>query len=450
VVFQRTYGGENWDHGSSVRQTTDGGYVTVGRTDSYGAGENDVWLVRTDALGDTMWTRTYGGENSDRGHSVQQTADSGYVLAGYTNSFGAGSYDIWLIRTDASGDTLWTRTYGDTLLEDGFSVRETADGGYIIVGSTQSYGAGESDIWLIKTDASGDTLWTRTYGDTGLEFGHSVQQTADGGYVIVGGTESHGAGDFDVRLVRADALGDTMWTRTYGGENSDYGYSVAQTMDGGYIVAGFTKSFGAGNEDVWLLKTDSMGDTAWTRTFGDSARNLGYSVDVTADSGYVIVGFTGLADPDCWLIKTDGDGGTMWTRIFGGLADDVGSSVEQTADGGYIIGGYTMSFGAGWYDFWLIKTDTAGLLAVEEPGTPDTRRVESATILSGTMRYQATAGSSRQSAELVDLSGRKVVDLKPGENDISRLSPGVYFVREEGPRGQGSEGPSVRKVVIQR
>jgi hypothetical protein len=212
-------------------------------------------------------------------------------------------------------------------------------------------------------------------------------------------------------------------------------------------VVGYTASFGAGHWDVWLLKTDSVGDTVWTRTFGSSARDLGNSVDMTTDGGYIIVGSTGSAAPDCWLIKTDLNGDTSWTRTYGGPDSDGGSSVEQTPDGGYIIAGHA---GVRWVDAWLIKSDAEGLLAVEEPGSPCACRAAAATIVSRTLRYRPTDGSSRQSAELVDLTGRDVMDLKPGENDISRLSPGVYFVREEGSRIPGSEGPSVRKVVIQR
>jgi predicted secreted protein len=260
ITFQRTYGGTNHDWGWSVVQTTDGGYVIAGATKSFGAGSYDVYLVKTDASGDTVWTRTYGGTDDDWGRSLAQTADGGYVITGYSESYGAGGCDVWLIRADASGDTIWTRTYGGTRDDYGYSVRQTADGGYVITGETWFYGVGFCDVWLIKTDASGDTMWTRTYGGTDYDRGESVLQTADGGYVITGETSSFGAGGSDVWLIKTDAAGDTMWTRTFGGAGNDYDESVAQTADGGYIIAGYTGSFSAGGLDAWLIKTDSAGN----------------------------------------------------------------------------------------------------------------------------------------------------------------------------------------------
>jgi hypothetical protein len=446
-AFQRAYGGEMEDYGYSARQAADGGYIIVGKTQSYGAGGNDVWLVRTDERGDTLWTRTFGGPGYDEGRSVAQTPDGGYVIAGHTNSFGAGGFDVWLIRTDGYGDSVWTRTFGGAAGENGFSVQVTSDSGYVITGYTSSYGAGGFDVWLVRTDPNGDTMWTRAYGGPSFDVGTSIQQTADGGCIISGGTQSFGAGDFDIWLLKTDSMGDSVWTRTFGGSGSEYTGSVLQAEDGALVVAGYTDSYGAGEEDVWLLKIDSMGDTAWTRTFGSSARDFGKSVDVTADSGFVIVGYTGSTDHDCWLIKTDRDGGTTWTRTFGGLADDAGCSVVQTEDGGYVIGGYTMSYGAGWTDFWLIKTDTAGLLAVEKPANPGARRAAAATIVSRTLWYQPTANSSQPTAELLDIAGRVVMSLQPGPNDIRRVTPGIYFVRSAD-SGKRSED-CVRKIVIQ-
>jgi hypothetical protein len=174
-------------------------------------------------------------------------------------SFGAGSYDVYLVKTDSIGDTLWTRTYGGTTMDVGQSVAQTADGGYIVAGATFSYGAGMVDVYLIKTDSVGDTAWTRTYGDSDFDGGESVAQTSDGGYIVTGYTESYGAGMEDAYLIKADSLGDTLWTNTFGGNDEDWGYSVTQTADGGYIIAGWTSSYGAGMVDFYLIKTDPLG-----------------------------------------------------------------------------------------------------------------------------------------------------------------------------------------------
>jgi hypothetical protein len=289
----------------------DGGYIVTGYIWPHGAGSADVWLVKTDANGDTSWTRTFGGEGDDAGNSVQQTQDGGYVIAGTTYSYGAGQGDVWFIKVDADGSLAWCKTFGGVSYDEGESVQQTQDGGYIIAGTTWSYGAGWHDVWLIRTDAAGDTVWTRTFGGAQEDWGGSVQQTRDGGYVIVGGTMSHGAGSADVWLVKTDANGDTSWTRTFGGEGDDAGNSVQQTQDGGYIVTGYTRSYGAGGYDVWLIKTDANGDTAWTRTFGGSSDDEGYSVQPTSDGGYIIAGCTGsfgAGGYDVWLIKTDAEG----------------------------------------------------------------------------------------------------------------------------------------------
>jgi len=228
---------------------------------SYGTGYSDVYLIKTDSFGDTRWTRTYGGPSWDGGYSVVLTSDGGYIIAGETWSFGAGVIDIYLIKTDSLGDTIWTKTYGGTGWDCGRSVTQTSDGGYIIAGYTESYGVG-GDFYLIKTDENGDTIWTRTYGGTGWDCGRSVAQTSDGGYIIAGYTRSYGAGADDVYLIKTDSLGDTLWTRTYGGTDYEYGYLLAQTSDGGYIVVGNTYSYGAGMTDVYLIKTDSLGNVA--------------------------------------------------------------------------------------------------------------------------------------------------------------------------------------------
>ncbi|MCX6841624.1 MAG: T9SS type A sorting domain-containing protein [candidate division WOR-3 bacterium] len=375
ITFQRTYGGTANEDGRSVQQTTDGGYIIAGWTDSYGAG-GDLYLIKTNANGDTVLTRTFGGVGIDIASAVQQTADGGYIIAGWTTSFGAGDPDVYLIKTDAAGDTLWTRTYGGSMEDYGFSVLQTADSGYIIAGQTNSFGAGATDFYLVKTNATGDTLWSRTYGGAGDDWGNSVQQEADGGYIIAGYTSSFGAGDADVCLIKTDANGDTLWSRTYGGTYEDWGASVQQTTDGGYIIAGDATDSGGDNYNVYLIKTGANGDTLWTRTFGGAYGDLGYSVQQTADSGYVIVGYTesfGAGNRDVYLIKTDASGDTLWTRSFGGSDQDFGNSVQQTNDGGYIITGGTDSYGAGNNDVYLLKTDSLGNVAVAETKASPTR-----------------------------------------------------------------------------
>jgi len=360
TLWTKTYGGTGSDRGESVCQTTDGDYIIAGSTRSFGAGGSDVWLIKTDANGDTLWTRTFGGTDTDRGFSVCKSTNDGYAIAGYTSSYGAGGNDVYLIKTDANGDTLWTKTFGGTGSDRSLSVCKTTDDGYIIAGYTNSYGAGGNDVYLVRTDANGDTLWTKTYGGTDNDWGRSVCQTTDGGYVITGETLSYGIGLYDVYLIKTDCNGDTLWTKTYGGTGNDYGFSVCQTIDEDYLIVGYTSSFGKSLGDVYLIKTDSNGNTYWQETYGGYYTDCGYSICEIVGGGYVIAGETwsfGAGQGDVYLIKTDIAGCIIWTKTIGGITSDHGYSIRQTTDEGFIIAGYTDSFGAGGNDVYLIKTD---------------------------------------------------------------------------------------------
>jgi len=363
TLWTRTYGGADYDEGSSVLETSDRGYIIVGFTRSFGAGSSDIYLVKTDPGGDTVWTRTYGGTDDDRGLSVQETSDGGYILVGVTNSFGAGEYDVYVIQTDPDGDTLWTRTYGGTDDDGGLSVQETSDGGYIVVGATESFGGGDQDIYLLNIDREGNSLWSKTYGGSGDDTGYWVRKTSDDAYIIAGSTYSFGAGNSDVYLIEANSDGDTVWTRTYGGPGWERGNSVEQTADGGYIVGASTGG------DVYLIKVDSLGEVLWTRTYGVTHSDGGKSVQQVRDGGYIIVGYTSSPTDrvDSYLIKTDVNGNALWTKTYGGGSYDFMFSVQQTSDGGYIVAGFTSSFGAGRSDVWVIKTGPE--IGVEEEET---------------------------------------------------------------------------------
>jgi uncharacterized delta-60 repeat protein len=359
VTFAKTYGGT--DYAFSVQQTSDSGYIIAGTTRSFGAGNEDIILIKTDANGNIIWAKTYGGIDPDLAHSVQQTSDGGYILAGYTLSFGAGFYDAFLVKTDANGNIIWPKTYGGTYYDYAYSVQQTSDGGYIVAGYTYSFSAG--DILLIKTDANGNIIWAKTYGGTYWDEAYSVQQTSDGGYIVAGYTDSFGAGGSDIFLIKTDANGNVIWAKTYGGTYYDYAYSVQQISDGGYIVAGYTYSFGAGWYDVFLIKTDANGDLEWAKTYGGTDHDLAYSVQHTSDGGYIVAGITypfGASYYDIFLIKTDANGNIIWDKTYGGTDHDLAYSVQHTSDGGYIVAGETNSFGAGYYDIFLIKTDANG------------------------------------------------------------------------------------------
>lgn len=375
ITFECWYGGSQREEGQSVMQTSDDGYAMCGYTKSFGDSDGDVYLVRTDEYGDTLWTRTFGGSSYEQSFRVEQTNDDGFIIAGLTHSFGSLS-QMYLIKTDSSGNLDWQGTYGGGYVEYGYSAQQTSDNGYIICGSTNTYGAGSYDMYLVKTDSLGVMDWQKAFGGTGNDRGHTVDQTDDGGYILAGYTHSFGAGGADVYLVRTDESGDTLWTGTYGGSDDDlphYGRCVRQTYDGGFVVAGYTKSYGAGLYDMYLLKTDSLGNMEWEETYGGSDMDTGRSVEQLPDGGFIIAGSTknfGAVLYDVYLVRTDADGGVIWTETFGGAEYDYGESVQQTTDGGYIIGGYTKSYGSGEFDFYLIKTEP-DMTGIEETGSQE-------------------------------------------------------------------------------
>jgi nicotinamide riboside kinase len=360
--FAKTYGGAYNDEATSVQQTSDGGYIVAGGTYSFGAGSRDIFLIKTDAIGNIIWAKTYGGTGWDDAYSVQQTSDGGYIVAGRTDSFGAGSRDIFLIKTDANGNIIWAKTYGGTNYDEAYSVQQTSDGGYIVAGYTWSFGAGSRDLFLIKTDASGNIIWAKIFGGTGGGEAYSVQQTSDGGYIVAGYTFSFGAGYSDIFLIKTDASGNVQWAKTYGGTSYDGAYSVQQTSDGGYIVAGTTWSFGAGSYDIFLIRTDANGNIIWAKTYGGTNDDYALSIQQTSDGGYIVACWTwsfGAGYSDALLVKTDANGNLQWAKTYGGTYWDGAFPVQQTPDGGYIVAGHTTFVGAG-DDIFLIKTDANG------------------------------------------------------------------------------------------
>ena len=356
VEFNKAYGGGGFDGATSVIEASDGGFAIAGYTDSFGAGQNDVWLIKTDSNGNVEFNKTYGGADDDVAWSIVETSDGGFALAGRTESFGAGSLDAWLIKTDSKGNVEFNKTYGGGYDDAASSVVETSDGGFAIAGRTNPSGAGQNDAWLIRADSNGNVEFIKTFGGYASDGAESVVQTSDGGFAIAGFTESSGSGARDAWLVKTDSKGNVEFNKTYGGKDFDYVNSLAETSDG-FALAGNTKSFGGSDEGVWLIKTDSNGNVQFNKTYGDANEDVALSLVETSDRGFALGAITESSDTenlDALLIKTDSKGNVELNETYGGKGSAYVNSLLETS-GGFAIAGRTAPFGAGQEDAWLLK-----------------------------------------------------------------------------------------------
>jgi hypothetical protein len=362
LVWNQTYGGADDDEACSLVATSDGGYALAGGT----------LLVKTDEFGNMEWNRTYGaGSGWDGAYSLVEASDGGYALAGYVNSvdWERSSWihrDFWLVKTDANGNTVWSRTYGGTGYDWAYSLVATSDGGYAIAGYTVSSGAGNADFWLVKTDEFGNMEWNRTYGGAEMDIAYSLIATSDGGYALAGETWSFGDGTPAFWLVKTDASGNMEWNRTYGTVwGWDGASSLVEASDGGYAIAGDSLRVFAGVHDFWLVKTDEFGNVQWNRTYGGPEQDWATSLVETPDGGYAIAGNNrptelgrSLGEYDTLLVKTDEFGNMEWSETYEGTGRNIFvRSLVVASDGRYVLAGSIDSFGAGDRDFWLVKTD---------------------------------------------------------------------------------------------
>jgi hypothetical protein len=358
IIWSRTYGGMAADAGWGIAETADSGFIVVAESYSFGY-DKQVYLIRTEANGDTLWTKVFGGSGLEQCLSVQQTTDGGYVMSGTTTSYGK-TYQAYLIKTKPDGSLSWFKTYGGNDWENCPSVQQTTDGGYILARWTYSYGAGDADVYLVKTDSLGNLRWFKTYGGSHEDMAFHVEQTTEGEYIIVGNSKSFGPAVSNVYLIKTNPQGDTLWTRTYCpfsyGWNADYAYSCQQTSDGGYIISGVSVT---DTNRAYLIKTDPNGDTLWIRLFTKGLSSDGHSIRQTSDGGYIVAGSAMSPrsdyENDVYVIKLDPNGDTLWTRTYGDIGGDVAETVIQAADGSFMMVGCTSSCGDTPLDVLLLK-----------------------------------------------------------------------------------------------
>jgi len=361
------YGDTQDDMAFSIQQTSEGGYIVAGYNyaHTYTYGGDDFAIYKLDSNGNKQWFKHYGGTGEDVASSIQQTSDGGYIVAGYTKSYTYGGRDFAIYKLNSSGNKVWFKHYGGTQDELAYSIQQTSDGSYIVAGRTDTYTHGGYDFAIYKLNSSGNKVWFKHYGGTEGDYAESIQQTSDGGYIVVGTTNSYSYGSRDFAIYKLNSSGNKIWFKHYGGTDSDYGDSVQQTSDGGYIVAGYTGSFTYGGYDFAIYKLNSSGNKVWFKHYGGTNHDVGESIQQTTDGGYVVAGYSNsftYGNKDFAIYKLDSSGNKTWFKHYGGTQDDSGESIQQTTDGGYIVAGFTSSYSYSppYPDFGIYKLDSNG------------------------------------------------------------------------------------------
>jgi len=363
-TWDKTFGGIEADMANSIIQTEDGGYALAGYTWSKGAGRQDFWVIKLYEDGSIEWDRTFGGSAADVIYSIIQTEDRGYAVAGKTKSIASGE-KAWGIKLNRRGNKIWDNTFAKRTDDEIFSIIQTKDGGYAVCGYTGAKDWGEVDSWIIKLDKTLNIEWDKIFGGIGWDETNSMLQEEDGSFIVFGFVQSKDKGREDGWIAKLDENGEMVWDKSFGGSQNDEVFSGIKTADGGYAVCGYTESKGAGGYDAWIAKLDEDGEVVWDKAFGGIEADVANSIIQTIEGGYALAGYTwskGAGREDAWMIKLDENGEVVWDKTFGGSDEDVARCIIQTGDGGYVLAGYTESKGAGRYDVWLIKLDEKGNL----------------------------------------------------------------------------------------
>ena len=465
IEWETNLGGSAYGFATDIQQTSDSGYIVAGYTYSTDGdvggnnGDNDYWIVKLDNTGNLIWENNLGGSGDDRATAIQQTSDSGYIVGGYTYS-PDGDTDYWVVKLDATGNLIWESDLGGSGWDEAFSIQQTTDGGYIIAGQSESNDGdvggnnGQWDCWIVKLDNTGAIVWETNLGGSDTDKALSIRQTTDDGFIIAGYSESDDGdvggnnGSQDYWIVKLDNTGNLIWETNLGGSSGDYAYSIQQTNDNGYIIAGSSRSSDGdvgenyGNTDFWIVKLDGNGTLIWETNLGGSNSDNARSIQQTIDGGYIVAGGStsnngdvggNNGEGDYWIVKLDNTGNLIWETNLGGSNSDYSSSIQQTFDGGYIVAGTSYSSDGdvggnnGNSDYWVVKLE--GTLGIEDnialkiilSPNPTTN-----TITIANLPQEITK------IEVLDMQGRIVLNKSEVINNtinISSLQSATYLVK---------------------
>ncbi len=356
TTYTKTFGGSGNEGGGQLITTNDGHYIMSGATNSFGSGDYDFWLLKFNLLGDSLWSKSYGGTDRDQCVNTIETNDSGFVMIGYTNSFGMGNEDIWLVKADSTGDSLWSKSYGGTGNDYGKDVIQTSDNGFLILAETNSFGAGNRDLWLIKTDENGDSTWSKLFGGTQDDAGLDLIKTNDGGYLIAGYTHSYTNGASDVWLLKFNASFEKQWDKHYGGIEYNRARHVLQNENDIFYIIG--ENGISQTRDLMIMKVNANGDSLWNKSYNGIEEDWGGKAFINSNNNLVISAFSRVYDTDnydIWLVLANTDGDTLKTQTYGGLDWDAAGGILPASDGDFFIAGISHSYGSGPSDIWLLK-----------------------------------------------------------------------------------------------
>ena len=471
IEWQKALGGTHGESANAVQQTSDGGYIVAGNsmsndgdvTGNHGGG--DYWIVKLNPAGGIQWQKTLGGSHVDDAQSIRQTTDGGYIIAGSSNSSDGdisgnhGNYDYWIVKLDSNGNMQWQKSLGGSSMDMAQSIQQTSEGGYIVAGSSSSNDGdvsgnhGGGDYWIVKLDINGNIQWQKSLGGSSSEQVNSVQQTFDGGYIIAGTTVSTDGditvsyGNNDFWVVKLDSGGNMQWQKTLGNIGDNIGYYAQQTFDGGYIAVGTSfnpSNLESGLPDYWVIKLSNNGTIEWDKYFGGSFHDNAITIRQTPEWDYIVAGWTASnngqvtnhhGNLDYWIIKLDSSGNLKWEKTLGGPDFDYLTALELTADNGYIVSGSTGSTSGdvtghhGMIDAWVVK------LSPEQLGIPENQQRHKPNLYPNPAKdfFYLDHLPRESTISITDMSGRKLFSQKYNEEKIkistSAFMEGLYMVQ---------------------